>query len=199
MRLLLAVVTIVLMSASLAHAKKWTDATGKFSVVGQLVEVKDGKARIEKDEGGFVNIPIDKLSKADQKFIEKQPTAKTGDSKSRAKDKFTTAIKAAVAAKNPQALMKHIYEVQKCPPPLLMAWGAQLASYSNKKIKSITISDDTEEVPGMEFPLEIAGKLEIVTEEDGKGDKGNKAPPIPLGFKNGSYYFMIPKQLTETK
>jgi hypothetical protein len=198
------------MGSPFASARTWHDASNKFSIVGEFVEVKDGKVRIHKEDGGYVNIDVTKLSKPDLKYLEKQNVDLTGednsgskedskgeskdDPKSRAKEAFIRSLKDAITKKNPAQLKKLIYEANKCPPMILMAWGSQLAAQGNKKFKSATITDDTEGMPGMDFPLDVAGKLEIVFDE---GGKENKLPAVPLGFKGGSYYFMIPKQLLE--
>jgi len=54
---------------SIAAERKWTDATGKHTVDAKLVEVKDGMVRLESRNGKIVDIPLEKLSGADQKFL----------------------------------------------------------------------------------------------------------------------------------
>ncbi len=49
--------------------REWSDATGKFKVVGRLIEVKDGVVFLENGEGKTLRVPLAKLSKADQDYL----------------------------------------------------------------------------------------------------------------------------------
>ncbi len=49
--------------------RKWTDATGKFSISAKLVEEKDGKVLLKKQDGSEVALPIERLSTKDQKYL----------------------------------------------------------------------------------------------------------------------------------
>ena len=57
-------------SAQMDEEREWSDATGKFKIVGRLIEVKDGVAIIRNKEGKTIKVPVSKLSKADQEFLE---------------------------------------------------------------------------------------------------------------------------------
>jgi len=46
--------------------RTWTDTTGKFKIEAELVRVADGKVELKKPDGTVVNVPLDKLSAADQ-------------------------------------------------------------------------------------------------------------------------------------
>jgi hypothetical protein len=48
----------------------WTDSTGRFQIEAKLVGVEGGKAKLAKPDGSVIQVPIDKLSEADRKFIE---------------------------------------------------------------------------------------------------------------------------------
>jgi|GEM_PF-6314161 len=50
--------------------RTWTDATGKFKIEAKLLEFKDGKVKLERTDGKVVTLPFDKLSAADQFFVE---------------------------------------------------------------------------------------------------------------------------------
>jgi hypothetical protein len=68
-----------------AHARKWSDATGKYSVEGELVEVKGKDVVLKKTDGKTITLPISKLSKEDQDFladdgIKKKPSSEEGAS-----------------------------------------------------------------------------------------------------------------------
>jgi hypothetical protein len=50
----------------------WTDNTGKFQVRARLVQVLDGKVRLEKESGRFTTVPMDRLSRPDLAFLRSQ-------------------------------------------------------------------------------------------------------------------------------
>lgn len=56
--------------AQLDSEREWADTSGKFKVVGSLVEVKDGVALIKNAEGKILKVPVVKLSKKDQAFLD---------------------------------------------------------------------------------------------------------------------------------
>jgi hypothetical protein len=72
--------------------RTWTDATGKFSLEAKLVSVSeiDGllQAELQKRDGKFMGIPVDKLSADDQKVIQ-QAREKWAKEESGAKIKST--------------------------------------------------------------------------------------------------------------
>lgn len=55
-----------------AATRKWTDRSGKFSVVAELVEVKDGIVQLKKEDGKVVSLPVERLSEADQTYLKQQ-------------------------------------------------------------------------------------------------------------------------------
>jgi len=56
-------------SAQTGELREWTDATGKFKITAQLLEVKDGDAYLKNEAGKTIKIPIAKLSAADQAIL----------------------------------------------------------------------------------------------------------------------------------
>ncbi len=54
--------------------REWTDATGKFKIVGHLQEVKDGVAFIVNADGKTFKVPVTKLSAKDQEFLQGGPS-----------------------------------------------------------------------------------------------------------------------------
>ena len=83
---------LLLVSAvSAAEFRIWTDSTGKYTVKAKLDAVEDGKAILIRENGQKIRIAVEKLSKADQEFLEKQdadsPFQKTEDGNSDASDK----------------------------------------------------------------------------------------------------------------
>lgn len=49
--------------------REWSDATGQFKLTARLISVADGKVKLEKQDGSVANVPVDKLSEADQKVV----------------------------------------------------------------------------------------------------------------------------------
>jgi hypothetical protein len=47
----------------------WVDATGEFRIEAQLLAVKDGWVRLRYNDGREVSIPLEKLSKPDQRYV----------------------------------------------------------------------------------------------------------------------------------
>lgn len=58
--------------------RSWKDATGKFSVDAELIEVREQSVRLKKNDGSEIEVPISKLSKGDREFLasRKHETAK---------------------------------------------------------------------------------------------------------------------------
>lgn len=72
MSLCLCIATLVLFTTGALEAdeiRTWTDSTGKFKIEGKLVSHTDGKVKLERADGRSVEIPFDKLSDQDQKFL----------------------------------------------------------------------------------------------------------------------------------
>ena len=59
--------------ASAAETRKWTDASGKFAIEAELVQVADGKVTLKRADGELVTVPIETLSAADQAFLRARP------------------------------------------------------------------------------------------------------------------------------
>src|SRR3990172_10528783 len=63
-------VGMLLVAASLAPARKWTDNTGQYSVEAELVEVKGDDVLLKKPDGSIIPVPITRLSDADRRYLE---------------------------------------------------------------------------------------------------------------------------------
>ena len=50
--------------------RKWTDVSGKYHVVATLVESRDGKVKLKKEDGQEVEVPLASLSEADRKVVQ---------------------------------------------------------------------------------------------------------------------------------
>jgi thiol-disulfide isomerase/thioredoxin len=68
---------VAIVAVAVAKERTWTDKTGKFSVSAELVEVEDGKAVLRRTDGKTVTVPVDKLSDADQAFLNEQSKKST--------------------------------------------------------------------------------------------------------------------------
>jgi hypothetical protein len=50
--------------------RRWTDNTGRFSLVARYVaQLPGGVVRLQKSDGGFVRVPLERLSSSDQQFV----------------------------------------------------------------------------------------------------------------------------------
>lgn len=80
------VVLAVLVAVAGAAVRTWTSANGKFSVKAEFVSVDDEKVCLKKADGTEINVPLEKLSEADQKFAKWQAgrsSSKAGARKTR--------------------------------------------------------------------------------------------------------------------
>ena len=66
-------ITITLLAGtSWGVERTWTDATGKFSVTAELVEVRGDKVVLRRQNGKQITVPLAKLSVKDRQFLEKR-------------------------------------------------------------------------------------------------------------------------------
>ena len=75
-RYLFAAVLLCVMISPILKARDWTDSTGKFTQEAALVDYDDETAILKKPDGKLVSIPIDYLSKEDQKYLETEEAKK---------------------------------------------------------------------------------------------------------------------------
>ncbi|MCP4787359.1 MAG: hypothetical protein GY903_01430 [Fuerstiella sp.] len=70
-RLGLATLAVLLLNGTAAaqEVRKWTDDTGGFSVDAKFVSEKDGTVTVKTADGEQLEIPVAKLSKADQDYV----------------------------------------------------------------------------------------------------------------------------------
>lgn len=59
-------------AAAQGVVRTWSDASGKFRVEAQFVELADGKVRLQRTDGQVISVPLDRLSPADQAFVAEQ-------------------------------------------------------------------------------------------------------------------------------
>ena len=61
---------LLVVAAQPGWARKWSDATGKFSVEAELVEVKADKVVLRKAGGSEITVPLARLSQVDRRYLE---------------------------------------------------------------------------------------------------------------------------------
>jgi hypothetical protein len=74
--------------AAAAERRTWTDRTGEFRVVAEFVNEKDGVVTLRRADGDEVEVPLEKLSAADQRVVKEAREAAAGNpfqSKSKSK------------------------------------------------------------------------------------------------------------------
>ncbi len=62
-----------------AASRKWTSANGKFTVQAELVTVKGEQVELRKADGETIEVPLEKLSEADQRYVNAHGAAAEGD------------------------------------------------------------------------------------------------------------------------
>jgi hypothetical protein len=62
--------------ANSAHAREWTDSTGKYKQQADLVAFDDQTVVLKKADGRLVAVPLDKLSKADRDYLKSDSAKK---------------------------------------------------------------------------------------------------------------------------
>ena len=69
---LICLLIVVLFSSSLrGQERTWSDNTGKFNIDAELVSIRDEKVVLRKPDGEEIRVPLPRLSKNDQQFVEK--------------------------------------------------------------------------------------------------------------------------------
>jgi hypothetical protein len=74
----LGVSATLLLFVSTHHAREWTDNTGNFKVQADFVDFKGGKVRLKTEDGRLISLAIEKLSEADQAYVNSRTTG-SGD------------------------------------------------------------------------------------------------------------------------
>jgi hypothetical protein len=49
--------------------RTWTDASGSYRIVAQFIALTDGKVTLRKQSGDLIEVPLDRLSEADQAYV----------------------------------------------------------------------------------------------------------------------------------
>ena len=64
---------LLLTPAQVGWARKWSDATGKFSVEAELLAVENDKVVLKKTDGSSIKVPIARLSETDRRYLQSLP------------------------------------------------------------------------------------------------------------------------------
>ncbi len=55
-----------------APTRFWTDASGKYRIRASLEELTEDSVRLKKEDGSIIAVPIERLSRLDQRYLERQ-------------------------------------------------------------------------------------------------------------------------------
>ena len=82
-----------------AASRTWKSISGRFSTEADLLGLKDGKVQLKKTDGTVIDVPLERLSDADQQYVkERYSEAATAGDKSDNKEAVASADKSAAAA-----------------------------------------------------------------------------------------------------
>src|SRR4051794_17524294 len=62
-------------TATAAEMRTWSDATGQFKIRAKFLGSDQGKVTLGKEDGSEIDIDLNKLSAADQKYVAEQAGA----------------------------------------------------------------------------------------------------------------------------
>ena len=58
------------------EVRKWSDASGSFSIEASFAGLSNGMVRLKKTDGSEVNVPLEKLSEADREWISSRKSSR---------------------------------------------------------------------------------------------------------------------------
>jgi hypothetical protein len=148
-----ALIAIAIVSSAGAVAqdsaeRSWMDATGRYKIVGRLIDVKDNVAFIETSDGKTVKIPLTKLSKEDRDFLESKDSPFEVLEESDSKKNRSTAP----AASTPKRKNDKKTKPSTTENGIDVNWSGPLDIDWNS-VKSV------ESAPSVEWKLELPEKL----------------------------------------
>ena len=73
---LVILILCVAVNTQVAFARKWTNASGKFTVEADFVAFKDGKVQLKKSNGQSLSLPVEQLVCLPNSFVKKQADKK---------------------------------------------------------------------------------------------------------------------------
>ena len=74
MKRFLAVLLILALAGAIAQAasRTWKSSNGRFSVEAELLDFKDGKAQLKKNDGTVIEVPLVSLCEEDRRYVKSQ-------------------------------------------------------------------------------------------------------------------------------
>jgi hypothetical protein len=70
------ILPFLLLLAAVVSGREWTDSTGKFRTQAEFIELKEGKVHLQKQDGKVLVVPLERLSAADQAYVQERIRAK---------------------------------------------------------------------------------------------------------------------------
>jgi hypothetical protein len=77
--LLLTSVTAGVGAVAWAETRTWTDNTGKHTIEASFVEIVEGRVKLQRTDGKRVSLPLSRLSKGDQEYLQQLMKNRRGD------------------------------------------------------------------------------------------------------------------------
>ena len=131
---------LTVMSGSMVLARTWTDASGKFSVEADLVDVRSGRITLLKADGRVVNVPVQRLSDDDLAHLARSLERRLESRSARVDDASTADFGTVEPASTAGLKNSH-------PVPRMMAGEARTASTVQLPTFSFTTVNTTVNVP----------------------------------------------------
>lgn len=80
---LLLSVSLGQVSTSASELRTWQSANGKFTIRAELIEVSGNSVSLKREDGKIVDVPLSKLSKADQSYVTDRADVRQTDTSSK--------------------------------------------------------------------------------------------------------------------
>src|SRR5262245_53434101 len=70
-------IAALLLFASIADARVWTDSTGKYSIEANLIAFNNRMVVLQREDHQLGQVPVEKLSKADQEYLKSKEASES--------------------------------------------------------------------------------------------------------------------------
>ena len=70
--LVLLLVVVFFAPVGPAASRTWKSISGRFSTEADLLGLKDGKVQLKKTDGTVIDVPLERLSDADQQYVKER-------------------------------------------------------------------------------------------------------------------------------
>jgi len=143
--------------------RTWTDATGEFSVIAELVAVRGNKVVLRRQDGNQITVPLAKLSEKDQRFLKQSESdASVTEGEASAKDipevaeKFFSDLRNSDRTEAQQLLTKKAMPLMKGPRSPLAQLPKPSVEENAIKVGEVKIDGKVAEIP---IRVRAAGKF----------------------------------------